>query len=153
MKNWVFVLITIISFTACTQIDLYEKNTVIPGSKWNSDYAASGSFTITDTISSYKVFIVLRHTDMYRYNNIWLNVGLQPPGDSMRFQRKEIQFGNDANGWFGVGMNDIWELRSAITDEPKRFLRAGTYNFSITQIMRDDPLNHVMSAGIRLEKQ
>lgn len=138
---------------SCRQIELFEKNTVIPGNKWSSSFAATGSFNISDTVSLYKLFIVLRHTDLYKYNNIWLNVGMQAPGDSMRYQRKELQLGNDANGWLGIGMNDIWEVCGPLTDEARRFIKPGTYQFSIKQIMRDEPLEHVLSAGMRLEKQ
>ncbi len=69
----------------------------------------------------------------------------------MRFQKINLLLGNDANGWEGTGMNDIWEVRSLLNSEPQRFLRTGTYNFSIAQIMRDNPLLHIMSVGLRIE--
>jgi hypothetical protein len=33
-----------------------------------------------------------------------------------------------------------------------KFKKPGTYTYSITQIMRDNPLSAVMSAGLRVEK-
>ena len=95
----------------------------------------------------------MRHTDAYQYNNIWLNIGLQPPGDSMRNQRVNLQLGDDANGWEGTGMNDIWELRKLLNGEPRRFKQPGKYSFAISQIMRDNPLLHIMSVGLRVEKK
>ena len=77
---------------------------------------------------------------------------MQTPGDSMRYQKQDLQLGNDANGWEGTGMNDIWEVRKLLNEEPRRFKKAGAYNFSIVQIMRENPLLHIMSAGLRLEK-
>jgi len=61
--------------------------------------------------------------------------------------------GTDANGWIGTGMNDIWEIRQPLFGKSFKFKKPGTYSFTITQIMRDDPLPAVMSAGLRLEKQ
>ncbi|MEO6405271.1 MAG: gliding motility lipoprotein GldH [Ferruginibacter sp.] len=142
----------ILSFTCCRQIDLYEKNINIPDNKWSAGYAANGTFNLTDTLSSYNIYIVLRHTDAYNYNNIWLRVGLQSPGDSLYFQNIDLPLGSDASGWEGTGMNDIWEVRKLISGQPRRFRKAGIYNFSISQIMRDNPLPAVMSAGLRLEK-
>jgi gliding motility-associated lipoprotein GldH len=137
---------------SCKQLNVYEKNTPIPKYEWQSDFVVKGSFTITDTLTPYNLFIVLRHTDAYKYNNIWLNLGLQNPGDSMSYQKINLPLGNDASGWEGTGMNDIWELRSLLnTEKPQRFRRAGIYNFSIAQIMRDNPLLHIMSAGLRIE--
>ncbi|RYF80362.1 MAG: hypothetical protein EOO03_17430, partial [Chitinophagaceae bacterium] len=92
----------------CRQIDVYEKNTPIPNYEWQRNFAAEGTFTIQDTTAFYNVSIVLRHTDAYAYNNVWLNVGLQSPGDSLYFQKIDLQLGSDATGWDGTGMNDIW---------------------------------------------
>ncbi len=138
---------------SCKQIDVFEKNTVIPGYAWHSGFMAKGSFAISDTTSYYNIYLVLRHTDAYRYNNIWLDIGMQAPGDSLFVQRTDISLGTDATGWDGTGMNDIWETRKLLNGEPRRFKRAGTYQFSISQVMRDDPLKNVMSAGIRIEKK
>ena len=135
---------------SCTQLETFEKNTNIPQYQWQSDFKAAGSFTITDTTTSYKIFIVLRHTDAYSYNNIWLNVGIAEPGDSMIYRKADIPLGTDASGWDGTGMNDIWEIRQLLM--VKKFSKTGTYNFIISHIMRDDPLAAVMSAGLRLEK-
>ncbi len=138
---------------SCTQIELYEKNTTIPKFAWQQNFSANCEFMITDTISAYSIYLVLRHTDAYQYNNIWLNIGLQPPGDSMHFQKVNLQLGDDANGWEGTGMNDIWEVRKLLNVQPRKFRKPGKYSFSISQIMRDNPLLYVISAGLRLEKK
>lgn len=137
---------------SCRQVDLYEKNTPIPSYLWKSGYPAEGSFQVNDTLSRYKIYIVLRHLDAYNYNNIWLNVGLQPPGDSLFYQKTNLTLGDDANGWEGTGMNDIWEVRKLLNGEARRFVKAGTYRYKIFQAMRDNPLTGIMSVGLRLEK-
>lgn len=154
-KGWFLLLSVAIVLCAgsCRQADLYEKHTVIPKYEWQANFKATGDFLITDTMSSYSIYLVLRHTDAYQYNNIWLNIGLQPPGDSMHMQRVNIVLGDDANGWEGSGMNDIWELRKLLNGKPQRFKQPGKYSFSISQVMRDNPLLHVMSVGLRVEKK
>ena len=141
----------VFSIPSCRQIDVYEKNTPIPDLKWSSAFVASGSFEIKDTVAAYNLYIVLRHTDEYNYNNIWLNVGLQAPGDSLFYQKIDLSLGNDATGWEGTGMNDIWEVRKPLALN-KRFKKNGEYQFNIFHIMRDNPLPHIMSAGLRVEK-
>jgi gliding motility-associated lipoprotein GldH len=98
------------------------------------------------------LYIVLRHTDAYRYNNIWLNVGTQSPGDTTRYQKFDLQLGTDATGWEGTGMDDIWEVRKLITNGPVRFNKAGNYKFTIAHIMRENPLPNIMNIGLRVEK-
>lgn len=154
--NKLFFLIT--SFIAltfaisCNQIDVFEKSTSIPDHKWNYDFKCIGAFNISDTSSFYNIYVVIRHTDAYKYNNIWLNLGLQMPGDTLITQKLNLTLGDDANGWYGSGMDDIWEVRKKLSKYPKQFKKQGTYNYSLSNIMRDNPLNNVMSAGIRIEK-
>jgi gliding motility-associated lipoprotein GldH len=126
---------------------------VIPKYQWQQSFSATGDFIITDSLAAYNIYLVLRHTDAYQYDNIWLNIGLQPPGDSMRVQKVNIVLGTDANGWEGTGMNDIWEQRKLLNGGPGRFKKGGKYRFSISQIMRDNPLLNIMSVGLRIEKK
>lgn len=137
-------------FFSCTQINVFEKNNTIPGYSWKSSFEVKGDFTISDTASLYNTYIVLRHTDAYKYSNIWLNVGVQAPGDSMHYSKMNIELATDAAGWMGSGMDDIWELRQLVL---LPLSQKGTYQYSISQIMRDDPLAAVMSAGLRVEKR
>ena len=136
-------------FSSCTKLNVYEKNTTIPQYLWASAFKPSFDFDITDTTVQYKLSIVVRHTDAYRYNNIWLNIGSKFPGDAITYQKLELQLGNDANGWDGNGLDDIWEVRKTIARGP---FKAGKYSFSIAQIMREDPLPNIMSVGVRIEK-
>jgi gliding motility-associated lipoprotein GldH len=138
--------------TACTKLDEFEKNIPVPQNQWAYTFKPSFSFDIQDTTASYNLYVVLRHKDAYRYNNIWLNIGTQSPADSIRYQKFELQLGSDAKGWEGTGMDDIWELRKLITNGPVKFNKTGIYKFSIAQIMRENPLPNIMSVGIRVEK-
>ena len=153
-QQFFFVLVTSGSLwlTACSRVDVFEKNAVIPKNQWSYSLQPAFDFIIKDTTASYNLYVVLRHTDAYRYNNIWLNVGTQSPGDSTRYQKFELQLGSDAKGWEGTGMDDIWELRKLITNGPVRFNKAGNYHFSVAQIMRENPLPNIMNIGIRVEK-
>lgn len=138
--------------SSCREISFYEKSVAMPEHLWKSDFASKGEFNITDTSSRYNVYVVLRHTDMYKYNNIWLNVRIKTPSDSIEIGRLNLELGNDQLGWEGTGMDDIWEVRKKINSIPYKFKSTGTCHFEIKQIMRDDPLPYVMSAGLRVEK-
>ena len=138
---------------SCRQIEVFEKSTSFPKHEWKGNVPATGTFMITDTLAYYNIYVVLRHTDAYKYNNIWLNMGLQAPGDTMYFQKVNLSLGDDANGWEGTGMNDIWEVRKLINSQPQRFKKNGKYEFRLYNILRDDPLQHIMNAGLRVEKR
>ncbi len=151
--KWHFIIgcIIVTGFCSCRQLDVFEKNATIPGYNWKADQPATGSFFISDTSARYNIYIVLRHTDAYQYNNIWLQIGWQAPGDTLYTQKIDLSLGSDAGGWEGAGMNDIWEVRKLIRSDVLG--RTGEYKFTISQLMRENPLPNVMSAGLRVEKQ
>lgn len=137
---------------ACGTIDVFEKNVSIPGHAWSNSFQPQISFEITDTTSLYNIYVVLRHTNAYRYNNIWLNIYTQVPGDSARKERLDLRLATDEKGWLGSGMDDIFEHRILITRQPVSLPKSGTYTFRLEQIMREEPLQHVLNAGVRVEK-
>ena len=65
--------------------------------------------------------------------------------------RREFILGNNRQGWLGSGMDDIFEHRIAFNDKPAPFQK-GKYTFTLQQDMREDPLEHIINAGIRVEK-
>jgi gliding motility-associated lipoprotein GldH len=147
---WLFT--SALLFTSCQTLDVFEKNVALPKHEWSNSFKPEISFEITDTISSYNIYVVLRHTDAYRYKNIWLNVYTQIPGDTTMNQRLDLLLATDDKGWLGSGMDDIYEHRIRITQQPQRLARKGLYKFRLEQIMREDPLENVMNVGIRVEK-
>ena len=152
MKKFLLILLSSLCFLSCAKIGVYEKTALIPQQSWSYENKPSFTFTITDTATAYNVYIVIRHTDAYNYNNLWLTVASTAPGDSVRSQNINIELGNDAKGWEGNGMDDIFEVRKNITPGPVPFKKAGNYTFTIAQIMRENPLLHILNVGIRVEK-
>jgi gliding motility-associated lipoprotein GldH len=139
-----------ISFTACDTIDIYEQTKPFPSHTWNSKEKLSFNFTIIDTTSLYNIFAVVRHEDAYHFNNMWINVTTITPDKAATEQKVELKLG-DNNRWFGNSMDDIVEHRVLLTRRPVK-LKLGDYTFSIQQIMREDPLQNMLNAGIRVEK-
>jgi hypothetical protein len=48
-------------------------------------------------------------------------------------------------------MDDVFDHRIRITQQPVRLV-AGEYTFILRQIMREDPLQKLLQAGLRVEK-
>jgi gliding motility-associated lipoprotein GldH len=141
---------------SCQTIDLYEKSVSVPGHAWKSSFKPRFTFTIKDTTSPYQIFLVLRHTDKYNYNNIYVNLVTKQPGqDSTQSGRYDLKLGTNENGWLASGMDDIYEHRIELTPSNREFYfrKAGDYTFTIEQIMREDPLDNVLDVGLRVEKK
>jgi gliding motility-associated lipoprotein GldH len=133
-------------------MDTFEKNAEIPQHEWSYSLQPEVNFTITDTVTPYNVFVTLRHTDAYAYKNIWLYISTRQPGDStFQKERFELTLQNQNGEWIGTGMSDIWEVRYPLFNN-LRFTKQGNYTIRLQQTMRDNPLLHVMNAGVRIEK-
>lgn len=148
--SYSILFLGLLIFASCTTIDVYEKNVVIPKHKWESRFKPNFRFTIKDTSTTYQLFLVLRHNEKYNYNNIWINLYSQPPGDTLHKAAFELVLATNEKGWLASGMDDIYEHRIRLTDPV--WLKAGEYNFIVENIMREDPLLNVMNVGLRVEK-
>lgn len=152
-RHFILAFAAITIFTGCKKLDVFEKNVSIPNYEWKYNFVPGFDFEIADTAAAYKLYVVLRHTDAYRYNNIWLNItGSLQKDTLLKMPHIEIPLGSDDKGWEGTGMNDIWEVRQLIAKGPVQFKKTGLYHFTIAQAMREDPLLNMMSVGLRVEK-
>ena len=134
---------------SCSTVDLYEKTVPLPDHEWKGVYKPEFEFIIKDTLSLYQVFFVMRHTEKYNYKNIWINLYSGQPGDTLRKAPFELQLATNEK-WLGSGLDDIYEHRIQLT-RPVRF-KAGKHKLILENIMREDPLQHVLNVGIRIEK-
>ncbi|HMO34064.1 MAG TPA: gliding motility lipoprotein GldH [Lacibacter sp.] len=152
MKALFAAFVPVLLLTSCMQLDAFEDHVPINDHRWDSAFQPEFRFTIQDTVSTYDVSVVLRHTDAYAYKNIWLFVSTLQPGDSSyRKERFELILQHPDGRWIGTGLGDVHELRHPLFRNI-RLSKPGTYTIRLQQNMRDNPLEHVMDAGIRIEK-
>ena len=152
MKKIIYIVsLCVLLISACGKVNFFERTQRFPQQEWPFAVEPTASFDIQDTSSLYHIYVVLRHTDAYRYNNIWINVITQSPNDSPKTQLLNIALADNTKGWLGSGMDDIYDRRARITREPIA-LKKGLYTFKLKQAMREDPLAYVLSAGVRVEK-
>jgi gliding motility-associated lipoprotein GldH len=148
-----FLVPFLLFFSSCTMTTgVFEKNIAIPKQQWESIFKPEINFTIKDTSSLYNIYVVLRHTEAYNFNNLWIRATVKVPGDpAIKTQSYDLTLATNDKGWIGNAMDDIYETRVLIQPETK-FKNAGDYLFTLEQIMREDPLKHILNVGIRVEK-
>ena len=144
------ILLVVAAGFSCTTVDLYEKSVSIPEHAWQNNFRPGFDFEIRDSVPVYRVFMVMRHNDRYNFNNIYVNLYIKGPGqDTAQKVQRELELGNNEKGWLGKGMDDIFEHRALLAEQN---FKAGTYHFTLEQIMRENPLKNVLDVGIRVEK-
>lgn len=151
LKNWLFISLLVFAGLGCRQLNVYEQLKSFPSHTWSAADSCRFVFNITDTTARYHIYTIIRHEDSYHYNNIWLGITTQAPRDTLKKQSVMLTLGDNKKGWLGTGMSDVFEHRVRITRFPVQ-LHKGEYVFVLRQIMREDPLQGVLQAGLRVEK-
>jgi gliding motility-associated lipoprotein GldH len=147
-RLFVWSVILLVFLTSCAKLEVYEKIATFPRHEWASGDKKSFTFNIPDSTSPYNIWLVVRHEDAYNYRNIWLNIEVKEPDTSYTIRREFMLAGN--NRWLGTGMDDVFEERVNFAALPR--LKKGDYTFTLQQIMREDPLQHLLNVGIRVQK-
>jgi len=148
-----FLLFTF-CLAGCLPAPYYQKEEAVPQNAWNYTFKPKFSIDITDTVSHYQPYFLIQHTQAYPYNNLWMWLYIKTPGDSIiRKERINIPLAEATGRWMGRGMGEMWEQRVAMDlGDSVKFNKKGTYEISLEQNMRINPLPEILHVGLRLEK-
>ncbi len=110
-----------------------------------------------DTIQDYDLFITLRNTNEYQYNNLFLITTLDFPHGKRLVDTLEYAMAKPDGSWMGQGFNDVKESKLWYR-EKVRFRESGTYTMSISHAVRkngniqgDQKLRGITEVGVRVE--
>ncbi len=118
---------------------------------WQWGDAKTFTVNISDPVSSYNMYINIRHTDEFLYNNLWLNIKTIFPDSTETASRVNVILSEPDGNWTGNCVDGICNNSVLVL---KNFLlpQTGKYTFQLEQDMRINPLLHILHAGIRMEK-
>ena len=148
-----FGLALLLTLSSCDKYRVYEENKDFAGMKWYADSVRSYSFEIEDIDQSYNILYNVRNTLNYPFYNLYVKYALiGPDGKEVSSDLQEIQLMDAKTGEpFGSGMGDIFDNR-IIARKNFKFPKKGKYTFTARQYMRKNPIDEIMSFGIRVER-
>lgn len=154
-RNIILCLLLSGLMAGCLPAPFYQKAEGIPNNAWSYSFRPTFTFDITDTTVGYQPFFLIRHTQAYPFNNIWVWVYVTEPGDSVaKKARINIPLAETNGRWMGFGMGEIYEQRLPVSfGDSVHIRKAGTYTVSIAQNMRLNPLPDVLHVGIMVKKK
>jgi gliding motility-associated lipoprotein GldH len=141
------VLLLVIS---CDKARILDENKDIQGQAWHYKNKLSFDVNIDDTNKTYNVYLNLRVGNDYKYSNFFVMVHQTTPSKTKSNERKEIILVDESGNWLGKGLGDLYDYQMPIYPQT-RFKEKGIYRFELEQNMREDTLNHIYSAGLRIE--
>lgn len=73
------------------------------------------------------------------------------PDGKKTTERKEFRLALPDGEWLGSGSGNLYSYQMPLKEDFK-FPLKGKYVIELEQNMRDNPLNHISDAGVRIEK-
>ena len=137
-------------FTSCDDNKVYDEFLSFENNVWESDDVKTFSFDIKDTISQVNLWVNLRTTTDYAYENIYMFLNSEYPNGESNLDTLEFILAQPDGKWNGEKSGTIIEFHSMIASGG-RFNTSGQYSFSFQQAMRDESLSDVVDIGFRVE--
>lgn len=140
---------------ACTDNDIFFQYKKISSEGWNKDSTVIFNFTISDSTLPYNLYVNIRNTSEYPYQNFWLFIKKSVINTDSTFvviatDTVECYLADKRGKWLGSGAGATYEMPLLI--EKNTDFEQKTYRYELTQGMRNDILHGINDIGLRVEK-
>lgn len=128
-----FILFLIIS---CESNSPFSTNKSVSG-VWNKDEVIDFDLPQLDSLKTYNLFVNLRNTNDYKYNNIFLIVSMNFPHGKIVTDTLEYKMAQPDGTWLGKGISSIKDNKLWYK-EYVSFKEEGIYTVSIKHAVRNN---------------
>lgn len=151
-KIYLFLILSVFALVSCLDNrTIVDTNMELKKHNWSYVEKVRVPLTIEDNNNLYNIYINLRHTPNYSYSNIFLLIQVIGPDGKKSTERKEFKLALPDGEWLGSGSGNLYS-HQLLFKEKYKFPSNGKYILELEQNMRDNPLNDITDAGIRVEK-
>ena len=157
MPRILVVVILLLLGSSCNNALVFSEFQANPEGSWSRRDAKEFTFTQSDTISKYHLFINIRNDNRFPYSNLFLIADLRFPDGSIIRDTLEYEMALPDGEWLGKGYgslkeNKLWYKENIV------FPDSGVYTLQITHAMRQngdvegvDLLEGVTDVGLQIE--
>jgi len=121
---------------ACTSDAVVSEYRSLDGN-WEKSDTVKFVVPEIDTSGVYNVFLNVRNSDDYPFNNIFLIVNMEFPNGKTLVDTLEYKMAYPSGEWMGEGLGSVKESKLWYK-EGVRFFESGNYNISITHAVRNN---------------
>ena len=143
-------LVLLFALSSCDPNMVYDQFEKTQGQSWDTNDIKRFEVDVKDNLSTYNVYVNIRHTKDYPKSNLYLFVTIKGPQENEIRDTIDIRIADKHGKWTGSGFGEIKFVRKKIK-KSVRFAQKGKYIFEIEQGMRLKEIP-VTDVGIRIEK-
>ena len=147
----IFVFLSLLLLVCCNT-NTESSYSIFEEDSWHADSIITLNHSVVDTITKQNLYLKIRHTTDFEYQNIFLFVDFQEKRDTI-----EVTLSEKNGKWLGSGFGDIKEVEYCFAKETI-FNSKKTSNVTVEQAMRygDQPvitnLKGIIALGINIKK-
>ncbi len=149
MKKAIYLTIISLLLLGCQQGVVFTEFKSLPSKGWQADSVVVFSPSMTDSVAEYSLYIALRHTDRYAYQNLWMFVDIRQDSVLLRRDTIEAILANERGGWIG---NGISKYTMSLPYLEHVQVHEGAYEVVVQQGMREEALRGLTDIGLEIIK-
>jgi gliding motility-associated lipoprotein GldH len=135
--NRLFVLfLTAVFLVSCESDTVFSEVRAMDG-HWGAAEVVAFKLPKLDSLKKYNLFLNIRNTNEYKFNNIFLIVSMNFPHGKTVTDTLEYRMANPDGSWMGQGIGDVKENKLWYK-ENVQFFEDGVYTVDIAQAMRNN---------------
>jgi len=136
MFKFLSPFLILVLFSSC------DSNTIVSESRslsgvWNKNETIDFTLPQLDSLKSYNLFVNLRNTNDYRFNNIFLIISMEFPHGKTITDTLEYKMANPDGSWLGAGIGSVKENKLWYKENVS-FLEKGNYKIRINHAVRNN---------------
>lgn len=130
------LFLTVVMLVSCESNTVFSDSQAMDG-HWGADEVVQFKLPQLDSLKKYNLFLNIRNTNEYRYNNLFLIVNMTFPHGKTFTDTLEYRMANPDGSWMGQGIGNIKENKLWYK-ENVQFFEDGIYTVDIAQAMRNN---------------
>ena len=153
--QWIFI-VSVYLCVSCDSNRIFDEYKSV-SYEWQKEEIIEFDFTPTDSLRNYNLFINLRNTSSYKFNNVFLIAKIDFPNGKSEIDTLEYKMAKPNGEFLGSGFTDVKENK-LVYKENFVFKESGTYKIKFQHAMRENgrvngvrALQGVTDIGFRIE--
>ena len=136
MAKWLSFFSLIVVLASCTNDIVVSESKSLPG-YWDKEEQLEFQIPQLDTLKKYNIFLNLRNTNDYPFNNLFLIVSMEFPHGKTLVDTLEYRMAHPNGEWMGEGIGNVKENKLWYKENVS-FFEQGNYNITITHAVRNN---------------
>jgi gliding motility-associated lipoprotein GldH len=146
MRSFLRSIAVLFLLVSCDSNIIYSDSSELPG-YWDLNEKIEFVIPQLDSLKKYNLFVSVRNTNEYPFNNLFLIVQMDFPYGLSIADTLEYKMANPNGTWLGEGIGTVKESKLWYKENVS-FFESGNYNITITQAVRN---NGVVGGVTKLE--